>query len=130
MKQTKKPKISEAELEILGVLWSKQEATIAEIHEALNKPVQVATVQTQLNRLTDKKVVKRDNSRPARYSAMLEPETASSRPLELLVRNIGNGSVFPLIAHLVKQQEFTSEEIASLKQLVNDLTKRRTGCDG
>ena len=121
MKNPKKPKISDAELEILGVLWSKREATISEIHGALNKPVQQATIQTQLNRLIEKKVVKRDDRRPARYSAILEPEIVSSRPLELLVKNIGNGSVFPLIAHLVKHQEFTADEIALLKQLVKGL---------
>ena len=122
MKNNKKSKISEAELEILGVLWSKQKATISEIHESLNKPVQTATIQTQLNRLVDKKAVKRDKGRPARYSAILEPEAVSSRPLELLVRNVGGGSVFPLIANLMKHQEFTNEEIASLKQLVNSLS--------
>ena len=120
-KLKKQPKISEAELEILRVLWEKDGATIAETQSRLHKPVRLATVQTQLNRLIDKGVVRRNAERPARYWAVLAPEEATARPLQSLVRNVGGGSVFPLIAHLVEGREFTPEEIAALQSLVNNL---------
>jgi BlaI family penicillinase repressor len=120
-KQTKLPKISEAELEILRILWEKDGATIAETQGSLNKSVRQATVQTQLNRLIDKGVVRRNADRPARYWATLGPEEVTARPLQSLVRNVGGGSVFPLIAHLVEGREFTLEEIAALQTLVNNL---------
>lgn len=123
-KQTKLPKISEAELEILRVLWEKEGATIAETQESLNKSVRLATVQTQLNRLIDKGVVRRNTERPARYWAVLGPEEVTERPLQSLVRNVGGGSVFPLIAHLVEGREFSPEEIAALQSLVNNLRRK------
>ena len=125
MKNTKKlPRISEAELELLRVLWEKGAVTIAETQGLLSKSVRLATIQTQLNRLIDKGVVSRSSDRPAQYSALLGPEEVSARPLQSLVRNVGNGSVFPLIAHLIEGREFTSEEISALQSLVNNLRSK------
>ncbi len=120
-KLKKQPKISEAELEILRILWEKNGVTIAETQSLLNKSVRLATVQTQLNRLIDKGAVRRNSDRPARSWAVHEPEEASARPLQSLVRNVGGGSVFPLIAHLVEGHEFSQEEIAALQSLVGNL---------
>ena len=119
---TKPPRVSEAELEILNVLWSRNGATISETHESLGKAVRLATVQTQLNRLVDKGIVRRSVDRPAVYSATVLPEEISSRQLDLLVRN--TGGVFPLIAHLVKKRRFTPEEIDALQRIVKELEVR------
>ncbi len=122
-KPKKIPKISEAELEILNILWSRDGATIAETHELLRKTVRLATVQTQLNRLVEKGVVQRSKTRPAVYTAIVSPDEISSRQLDLLVRNVGGGSVFPLIANLVRGRRFSQEEINALQELVATLNR-------
>ena len=100
------------------MLWRAGPVTLSEAQAALGRKIGYTTIQTRLNRLVDKKVVDRTPERPARYQAAVEPAAVSARHLALLVERTSGGSVVPLVAHLVRDWELTSEEIAELKKLI------------
>ena len=114
------PRLAAGEIEILQMLWREGGVTILEAQQALDRPVGYTTVQTRLNRLVAKGVVRRTKTRPAKYLAAVAPEEVSARHLDLLVERVSGGSVVPLVAHLVKDRDLSPEEIEQLKRLIDD----------
>jgi BlaI family penicillinase repressor len=118
------PRLTTGELEIVSTLWNADPATISEVHVALGRPVGYTTVQTRLNRLVEKGVVSKSDDRPARYSALFNPEDVSRRDLDVLVRRVNGGKVVPLVAYLVRDRQLTPQEIADLRQLVDEAERQ------
>jgi predicted transcriptional regulator len=119
-KKCKLPRLSAGEMEILQMLWRTGGVTLAEAHGSLDRPIGYTTMQTRLNRLVEKGVVSRTAERPARYASAIAPEDVSARHLDLLLERVSDGSVVPLVAHLVRDRMLSAEEIAELKQLIAD----------
>ncbi|HVU44291.1 MAG TPA: BlaI/MecI/CopY family transcriptional regulator [Xanthobacteraceae bacterium] len=117
-KKRKLPRLSAGEMEIVQMLWRTGGVTLSEAHGALDRPIGYTTMQTRLNRLVEKGVVSRTTDRPARYAAVVAPEDVSARHLDLLLERVSDGSVVPLVAHLVRDRMLSAEEIAELKQLI------------
>lgn len=120
------PRLPEGELEILQMLWRESSVTIQQAQTALGQPIGYTTVQTRLNRLVDKGLVARSTTRPAHYSAAVTPEQVHARELETLVDRVTNGSVVPLVAHLINRKSISPGELAELKKLVADAERRGT----
>jgi BlaI family transcriptional regulator, penicillinase repressor len=117
-------RLSGGEIEILEMLWRRQPVSIAEAHEALGQKIGYTTVQTRLNRLVAKGVVRRSRERPARYTAAVGREDVSRSDLEVLVERVNAGRVVPLVAHLVKDRKLSPAEIRELKQLIDEAEQR------
>ncbi len=117
-KKRKLPRLSAGEMEIVQMLWRTGGVTLSEAHVALDRPIGYTTMQTRLNRLVEKGVVSRTADRPARYAAAVAPEDVSARHLDLLLERVSDGSVVPLVAHLVRDRLLSAAEIAELKQLI------------
>ncbi len=118
------PRLTDGEMEILQMLWREGAVTLSEAHRSLGRPIGYTTVQTRLNRLVEKKVVRRSKERPARYEAAVEPSVVGGRHLEMLLKRVSGGSIIPLVAHLVADRSLTPAEIKELKQLVADAETR------
>jgi predicted transcriptional regulator len=117
-KNRKLPRLSAGEMEIVQMLWRAGGATLSEAHAALERDIGYTTVQTRLNRLVEKGIVSRTADRPARYAAVVNPADVSARHLDLLLERVSDGSVVPLVAHLVRDRQLTAGEIAELKELI------------
>ncbi|MBI3838844.1 MAG: BlaI/MecI/CopY family transcriptional regulator [Planctomycetia bacterium] len=114
----KPPRLSAGEMEILQMLWRHGPVALSEAQTGLDREIGYTTVQTRLNRLVDKGVVTRTADRPARYAAAVAPEEVSARHLDLLLERVSDGSVVPLVAHLVRDRALSPSDIAELKQLI------------
>jgi predicted transcriptional regulator len=124
MKRRRELRLAAGEIEILEVLWHAKSATISETHESFSRKVGYTTVQTRLNRLVEKGLVKKAGSHPASYQAVIQPEDVSRDDLKNLVDRVTGGRVVPLVAHLVKDRKLSADEIRELKQLINEAEKR------
>jgi len=118
-KKRKFPRLSAGEMEIVQMLWRAGPATLSEAHAALDRAIGYTTVQTRLNRLVEKGIVSRTADRPARYQAAIAPEEVSARHIDLLLERVSDGSVVPLVAHLVRDRSLSAAEIAELKELIS-----------
>lgn len=117
-KRRSTPRLSAGEMEIMHLLWRVGSANLAEAQAAFDRPIGYTTMQTRLNRLVEKGVVARASERPARYSAAVAPADVSAGHLDLLLERVSDGSIVPLVAHLVRDRSLSVEEIAELKALI------------
>lgn len=117
---------TEGELELLNVLWEHGPLSLSEVHERIGREIGYTTIQTRLNRLVDKLWVERSKQgrQPMHYAALIEPQQVSGTQLDLLVEKVSQGSVVPLVAHLVRGASLTSDELAELKRLIRQAEKR------
>lgn len=120
----KTPRLSAGEMEILQMLWREGAVSLSAAQAALGREIGYTTMQTRLNRLVEKGVVTRTAERPAQYAAAVKPADVSARHLDLLMERVSEGSVVPLVAHLVRDRALSSAEIAELKLLIAEAERQ------
>lgn len=117
-------RVSAGELELLSLLWTRGPLSIAEARAAFPRTIGYTTVQTRLNRLVAKGLARRGDERPARYRALVAPESIGADHLDLLVERVAGGQVVPLVAHLVQSGPLSRDEIDELKRLIEEAEER------
>lgn len=117
--------ITDAELNVLQVLWDQGTATVRELTEKLYKECTLsltATVQKLLERLEGKKCVKRDRKTwPHQFSAVLKREELIARQLQTTANKLCEGELNPLLTCLVKAKGLSAEDRQSLRGLLDQL---------
>ena len=119
------PRPTEAELELLQILWQKQPATVREIHDALNeeKPSGYTTVLKLLQIMTTKGLVVRDEANRAHvYRAAFSQDSMQSRLLTDLSNRLFAGSAAQLALHALSMESASDDELAEIRALL----ERRT----
>jgi predicted transcriptional regulator len=111
-------------MEILQMLWREGAVSLSAAQAALGREIGYTTMQTRLNRLVEKGVVTRTAERPAQYAAAVKPADVSARHLDLLMERVSEGSVVPLVAHLVRDRALSAGEIAELKLLIAEAERQ------
>ncbi len=123
--------VTDAELDVLEVLWEQPDATIREITEAIyeeSTPSAHATVQKLLERLEAKDCVTRDRSGFAhRFRASIEHGELIDRQLEAVADKLCEGSLTPLLLHLASRTKLSDEERKLLRKLINDSNRTLGG---
>lgn len=124
MKKKRIPKtrerLTQGELDLLEMLWREGPVSLSQAHAAFGSPIGYTTVQTRLNRMVDKKVVKKSKSRPALYQAAVSKEEIVESDLGLLLSRVSEGKVVPLVAHLVQDRDLSATEIEAIRELIDN----------
>lgn len=119
--------VTDAELAILNVLWDRGRATVRELAEELydkSSASQHATVQKLLERLEAKGCVSRDrDSWPHTFQPAIEREDLIGRQLQQTADKLCDGSLQPLLTHLVKAGRLSAEDRRSLRGLLDELNQ-------
>ena len=119
-------KPTETELEILGVLWSRGECTVREVHEVLYRDAGggYTNALKLLQIMHEKGLVERDNSRRAHvYRASVSKERTQKRFLRDLMQKMFEGSSSQLVLQALGSQPASREELREIRQLLNKLDK-------
>jgi predicted transcriptional regulator len=110
--------LSELQLAVMRVLWSRQEASTADVVAGLAPGRRLAhtTVATLLTRLQAKGVVTHQkDGRVLVYRALVtEPEVRRSMVADL-VAALFKGDPSALVAHLVREDAVTPTELAGIR---------------
>ena len=113
--------LTDLQLAILKVLWTRGSATAAEITEALRKERGLAqqTIATVLSRLERRGIVRHETrQRQYIYMAVLsEPEVGRSM-LSALTERLFEGDVAALLTQLLSAREISPGDLARVKQLI------------
>jgi predicted transcriptional regulator len=134
MSESKPTTLSDAELEVLKVLWSSGPATVREINEVLRgqgRSWAHTTVLTLLQRLESKGFADSDKSGVAHvFRASVTRDKLLRERVTHLAAELCEGTATPLVRALVEGHRFTAEEIEDFRQLIDRLdprpaTKRR-----
>jgi len=116
-------RLTRGDLQILQMLWREGRVTIAGAHQALGEPIGYSTVQTRLNRLVTKGLVRKTKETPARYEAALQPEDVVESELRTLVQQV-SGGVVPLVAQLFREHKPSAGELDDIRQLIRQAETR------
>ena len=119
MKKT--PKISDAEWQIMKVLWGNSGATANDVVEALSGKTawKRETIRTLINRLVQKKVLsfKKNGRQYCYYPQLTEKECVKAETRSFLER-VHGGSIEPMLAAFLEQEQLSPEKIAKLKRIL------------
>ncbi|MEC9261853.1 MAG: BlaI/MecI/CopY family transcriptional regulator [Pseudomonadota bacterium] len=116
-----KADISNAEFEVLDVLWDEYPATSSDIVERLNqkKPWHDKTVKTLLSRLVKKGVVDFDKAqRQYLYRPLIAREDYTKKEATSFVSRLFKGKVAPLVAGFANQNSLSQQDVDELKALI------------
>jgi BlaI family penicillinase repressor len=118
------PGLSEAEREVLKVLWGRGPASVRQIKDILEERGRTwayTTVATLLQRLHSKQYVISDSSVvPHLYQAVVTRDELLDRRLKDAAAELCDGRTAPLILALVQGNRFSAEELARLRRLLDD----------
>lgn len=116
-------RLTRGELQILQMLWRVQQVTIAGAHQALAVPIGYSTVQTRLNRLVSKGLVRKTKDTPTKYEAAIQPQDVMESELRTLVQEV-SGGVVPLVAQLFREHQPSAMELDEIRQLIQQAEAR------
>lgn len=115
--------LGQLQLAIMRIIWKRQEATVADVHQALNQDRDLAptTVATMLVKMEKKGVIgHRQDGRKFVYQARVTESQVSRSMVAELMDNLFGGNVTKLVSHLIHEHEVDETEIARLKRLLED----------
>jgi BlaI family penicillinase repressor len=121
----KREELSLAEQEVLKTLWELGRGTVREVCEALNRDGRrrvYTTVLTFLSRLETKGYVNSDKQDVAHvFRPIVSREALLSQRLTRLVDEVCEGTATPVVQALVRGKHLSSDDIAQLRRLLDDL---------
>jgi predicted transcriptional regulator len=120
------PRPTEAELELLRVLWERGPLTVREVHEGVEgKGTGYTTTLKILQKMAEKGLVRRDESQ---RSHVYHPAVAAEKTQRLLVRDLMRrafgGSAGRLVVQALSEKKATSEELAEIRRLLDEMEGR------
>ncbi|MED2874351.1 BlaI/MecI/CopY family transcriptional regulator [Bacillus bombysepticus] len=121
------PKISEAELEVMKVLWSKSPQTANEIIQALEGQMDwnPKTVRTLINRLVKKQVIfsQQKIGRTYMYSPLISQDDYLQVETKSFIKRFYGAALKPLLVNFLQEEKLSSKEIDELKRILDDKNK-------
>ena len=113
---------TDAELEILTVLWSLGPSTVREVHEAINRrrPAQYSTVLKFMQIMAEKGLVRRNEEQRAHLYESAVPMESTQRQMvgDLLDRAFG-GSATQLMMQALSAKRASRSEIDQLRRMLD-----------
>ena len=121
-----KPRPSEAEFEILQILWHRGALTVRDVHEQLNlkKDSGYTTTLKTMQRMLEKKMLLREDSGKAHlYKAALKEEETQSALLDRILHSAFGGSASKLVFRVLGNQKPSAEELKKITELIRKIEK-------
>ncbi|MFK7956630.1 MAG: BlaI/MecI/CopY family transcriptional regulator [Lysobacterales bacterium] len=118
-------KISDAEMQVMGVLWNSSPLTAAEAAEILEPQTgwHRKTVNTLISRLVKKQALSFVDDRLGKqYSPLIAREDYGQAAANQLVSQLFGGRVAPLVAHFAEEQSLSKDDINELKAILKELS--------
>jgi BlaI family penicillinase repressor len=116
-------RLGRVQLEIMRTLWSRGRSTAREVTDEMShrQPIAHSTVQTLLRQLEAKGAIGHDveDRTFVFYPLYQERDVTATATREFLTR-IFKGSVSSLMAHLLKHEEISPEELSRLRRLLDE----------
>ncbi len=127
-----KVKPTDAELQILEVLWTQGDQTVRQVNDTINeeiieggKPTGYTTTLKLMQIMTEKKLVKRDASQRTHvYKAAVSKDKARNELLDAFVQSTFGGSAMSLVMQALGNQKTSKAELKAIKKLISELEKK------
>jgi len=120
-------KISEAEWQIMKVLWSESPLCAQEVSDRLGTSTSWSpkTVKTLINRLVAKKVLGfKKTGRLHFFEPLLTESKCTLEASESFLERVFGGSLQPMVAQFVRHQRLSPQDIAELEEILRSQKKK------
>ena len=119
------PLPTEAELEILNILWTTGPSTVREVHTALSeKQTGYTTVLKQMQVMAEKGLLTRsDRFRSHVYEVRLPKERTQQLLAKNLLQRAFDGSTKNLVLGALSSQKVSSSELAEIRRMLDEFEK-------
>lgn len=124
MPETELPRPTDAELEILKVLWRRGPSTVREVFETLgeSKTTGYTTVLKTMQIMADKGLVVRDESERAhRYEPAAPEDETQRRLVGDLLRRAFDGGAAKLVMQALSTERASAEELSEIRRMLDEL---------
>jgi predicted transcriptional regulator len=112
-------KPTDAELEILAVLWDRGPSTVREVAQVLGRDLAYTTILKLLQIMTEKRLVqRRESGRLHVYTAAQSRERTQRRLVRDLVDRAFRGSAAQLVLHALATGKASPDELKEIRQLI------------
>jgi BlaI family penicillinase repressor len=110
---------TDAELEILAVLWDRGPSTVREVTQMLGRDHAYTTILKLLQIMTEKRLVqRRESGRLHVYTAATSRERTQRRLVRDLVDRAFQGSAAQLVLHALATGKASPDELKEIRQLI------------
>ncbi len=121
----RKPHTSEAELEVLKVLWQRGPSTVRDVDAELKsqgKNWAYNTILTFLRRLTEKGYVETEKKQAAYvFHARVTQKQLLQQRLQELVEQVCDNASLPLVNALIDGARLSAEDVSRLRELLDEI---------
>jgi BlaI family transcriptional regulator, penicillinase repressor len=117
------PRPTDAELELLHVLWTRGPLTVREIHEtiAARRPTQYTTVLKQMQVMAEKGLVVRNEDQRAHiYQAARSRDWTQRQLAGDLLQRAFDGSARSLLVGALSARRTSKQELADIRALLDE----------
>jgi BlaI family penicillinase repressor len=120
------PLPTDAELDILAVLWRLGVATVREVHDDLAKDSGYTTTLKQMQLMTEKGMLKRSERFGSHvYEAAAPKEDTRERIAGDLLKRAFGGSAKSLVQGALAAQPASAEELSEIRRMLEEFEKGR-----
>ena len=126
--KTMKP--TEAELEILQILWRDGPCTVRFVNDELNRTRRVGYTTTlkMMQLMLDKGMLSRNQeNRSHSYEALLDEKGTQNLLLNRLVKSAFGGSALNLVVSALGNGKTSKTELAKIKRFIADMEAKKGG---
>jgi len=116
-------KLTDAELEIMHVVWELDGGTVRQVYEILNqqRPLAYTTVMTMMNILEEKgHLTRRKEGRAYRYQPVRPKSQVISGMVDDFVGRVFEGSAAPLVVSLVKDKKISKKDLDEIARMIKE----------
>jgi BlaI family penicillinase repressor len=120
------PQISDAEWQVMRILWENSPMTAMEVIKQLEetKNWKPKTIKTLLRRLVDKKAITYTvEGRTYCYRTLVKENECIRAETESFLEKVFNGSLNLLVESFVREKRLTDEELQNLKKILEENEK-------
>ncbi len=113
---------TEAELEILRVLWELGPSTVRQVHDAMRtgRETGYTTTLKIMQIMTEKKLVQRDESQRSHvYAASVSRDSTQRRLVSGLLQRVFSGSASQLVMQALAAKRPSDRELQQVRDLVD-----------
>ncbi|HLL14615.1 MAG TPA: BlaI/MecI/CopY family transcriptional regulator [Pyrinomonadaceae bacterium] len=118
---------TDAELEILNVLWQRGASTVREVHQAISrtKPATgYTTVLKLMQIMAEKELVRRDESQRAHvYEASLAREQTQRQLIGDLLERAFDGSATKLVMQALSAKKTSAKELSTIRKMLDEFER-------
>lgn len=119
----KLPQISEAEFEVIKVIWKYAPISTNEVTEKLTQTTDWSpkTIQTMLKRLVNKKALTYEKqSRVFVYTPLIQQDEYIRQKSNSFLDRFYDGNIVSMLSSYLKDEKLSDSEIDSLRSLLSD----------